>query len=317
MSTTAARLQHLLPRPVRGPLPLAPPQRRIYILPSRFGLLYGLATLFLLLGALNYNNNPAILLGLLLGSAALASSVLTVRHLAGLRLVAFQAGPAHAGQAQACTLVLEPAPGRRRPARGEVMLRHGQSRSRALPEADGRIHLHWHWPSQRRGRRAPGRLRLASEYPLGLFRAWCDLEPDIDAVVYPALETPTPDWPDQPHGQDGLPQRRQGTPEEWFALREFQRGDGLSQIAWKASARHDRWLVNELHAGQQTPALEFSLDQVAHLEREHGIQRLAAWVVAADAGRQPWQLHLGAGSIGPEAGSQQPHLALVRLAELP
>ncbi|MCK9490349.1 MAG: DUF58 domain-containing protein [Xanthomonadales bacterium] len=326
MNATMARLQSLLPRPTRGPLPLSAPQRRIYILPSRFGLLFGLATLFLLLGALNYNNNPAILLGLLLGSAALASSVMTVRHLARLRVVAFKAGDVHAGEAQACRLVLEPAPTRRRGrspnrahghVRAEVVLRHEAASTRALPDVDGRIHLHWRWPSVRRGRRALGRVRLASEYPLGLFRAWCDLEPEVSALVFPSLETPLPAWPDNPQSQAGTPLRRQGTPEEWYALREFQRGDGLREIAWKASARHDRWLVTESRAGQDAPALEFGLDQVAHLEREHGIQRLAAWVVAADASHQPWRLRLAGTDIGPDAGNQQRRLALGQLAELP
>lgn len=319
MTGLRARWQRLLPPPVRSTLPLSPPRRRIYILPSRFGLLYGLATLFLLLGALNYNNNPAILLGLLLGAAALVSSVMTVRHLACLQVVAFNADAAHAGQPQACRLLLEPVSGTSHGGRiaAGVTLRHGQVRSHALPGADGRLHLRWSWPSQRRGRRSLGRIRLASDYPLGLFRAWCDLEPELSTLVFPVLETPPPAWPSSPRGQAGPTLQHQGAPEEWFALREFQRGDSLREIAWKASARHDRWLVNETRAGQDLPALEFGPEQVAHLEYEHGIQRLAAWVVAADQARLPWRLHLAGQVTGPEAGSRQRHLALARLAELP
>ena len=63
------------------PLPARLDRRRIYVLPTRFGLFYGAALLTMLLGALNYNNNPALLLGLLLEPCAprLAERVMMIR----------------------------------------------------------------------------------------------------------------------------------------------------------------------------------------------------------------------------------------------
>ena len=63
-STRPARSWLTGPKSPSGPLPLALPSRRIYIVPSRFGVVYGAALFVLLLGSLNYNNNAAILLGL-------------------------------------------------------------------------------------------------------------------------------------------------------------------------------------------------------------------------------------------------------------
>jgi len=64
VATRWARLQ-LLARPRR---PEALPQRldrhRIYVLPTRFGLFVAVLLAAMLLGALNYNNNPALLLAL-------------------------------------------------------------------------------------------------------------------------------------------------------------------------------------------------------------------------------------------------------------
>nr|MBP7466348.1 DUF58 domain-containing protein [Pseudoxanthomonas sp.] len=41
------------------PLPVRVDRRRIYVLPTRFGLFFTLLVLAMVLGALNYNNNPA------------------------------------------------------------------------------------------------------------------------------------------------------------------------------------------------------------------------------------------------------------------
>ena len=58
--------------PPRAPetLPVRLDRRRIYLLSTRFGLFFGVLLLAMGLGALNYNNNPALLLMLLLAGAA-------------------------------------------------------------------------------------------------------------------------------------------------------------------------------------------------------------------------------------------------------
>ena len=70
------RLQSLqfLARP-RQPeqLPMQLNRRRIYVLPTGFGLFLAALLAVMLLGALNYNNNPALLLALLLATTGLAS----------------------------------------------------------------------------------------------------------------------------------------------------------------------------------------------------------------------------------------------------
>ena len=78
-------------------LPARFDRRRVYVLPTRFGLFYAVLLLAMLLGALNYNNNPALLLGLLLAGAGLASLVAAQLQLTGLAVVALDAEPVPAG----------------------------------------------------------------------------------------------------------------------------------------------------------------------------------------------------------------------------
>ncbi|NEK92155.1 MAG: DUF58 domain-containing protein, partial [Xanthomonas euvesicatoria] len=54
--------------------------------------------LAMLLGALNYNNNPALLLALLLATAGIASSIMAHLQLSALRVEAVSAEPVVAGE---------------------------------------------------------------------------------------------------------------------------------------------------------------------------------------------------------------------------
>lgn len=313
IATLRARLARWLPKPPTGALPLGLPRRRIYILPSRFGLVYGAALFFLLLGALNYNNNAAILLALLLAAAAMASAVSAVNFLSGLKVLAFHAGEAWAGQEQACRLEVG-RPGST--VRGALVLRHADRRSDDRPAAGGAVVFEWGWPAMRRGQRRLGRIRLSTGYPLGLFTAWCVLDVDAVAVVYPAPEVPAPPLPATADESAGQARPAHGE-DDWHALREFQRGDSPRDVAWKVSARHDRLLVAETRSGREAPVLRLSMAQVAGLAREHGIARLAAWVLEAHAHDRPFALDLPGQSVPAGSGAGQRRQALTALALLP
>jgi uncharacterized protein (DUF58 family) len=308
-----AGFARLMPRPPSGPLPLALPRRRIYIVPSRFGAVYGAALFFLLLGSLNYNNNAAILLSLVLAMTAMASAVATVLFMSRLRIESFHAAEAFAGDAQACTLQVRSTSSR---LPGDLTLRH-EATVREGIRADARtVRFDWSWPAPRRGRRALGRVRLSTAWPLGLFHAWCVLEPAVDATVYPAPERPAAPLPSA-RPDAGERARPHGGDSEWHGLREFQRGDSLRDIAWKTSARHDRWLVNEMAGAREAPVLRLSPEHVASLDREAGISRLAGWVLACEERQHPWQLVLPGRDLGAGTGAGLQRRALTALAELP
>lgn len=82
-------------RPERLPIELH--RRRIYIVPTGFGLGFSVLLLVMLVGALNYSNNAGLLLTCLLGAASAASMLVAFRSLDGLRLGHLRAGHAVAG----------------------------------------------------------------------------------------------------------------------------------------------------------------------------------------------------------------------------
>ncbi|MDX1571676.1 MAG: hypothetical protein R3200_14445, partial [Xanthomonadales bacterium] len=68
------------------PLPITLHGKRVYVLPTRFGLFFGFFTLVMVVAGLNYNNNMALLLAFLIGGMALLVPLYTVRNLVDLRI---------------------------------------------------------------------------------------------------------------------------------------------------------------------------------------------------------------------------------------
>ena len=74
-------------------LPLTLAYRHVYVLPTVFGVWFGVLLATLLLGGLNFNNNMALLLGFLLGAIAQLTTLLAYRNLVGMTLTAIGTEP--------------------------------------------------------------------------------------------------------------------------------------------------------------------------------------------------------------------------------
>src|SRR5690554_4079386 len=82
------------------PLPIRLHRRRIYVLPTPYGLFFALLLVAMTVGALNYNNNPALILCFLLLSLMLSCLLRGYLNLSGVQLETLDAQPVHAGQVQ-------------------------------------------------------------------------------------------------------------------------------------------------------------------------------------------------------------------------
>jgi len=296
-------------------LPCVLHRRRIYVLPTRFGLFYALLLLTMLLGALNYNNNPALLLGLMLAGAGLASLVAAQMQLSGLELVTADAEPVAAGAALCVRLYARAAPGRVRrglrldddgtfdAAPGILNLDRGSGESQLL------------LPTQQRGWFDLPKLRLSTTRPLGLARAWAYVWPESPLLVYPAPEASGPPLP-AGHG-DRVQSRVHPTGDDVHHLRGYRSGDARRAIAWKPSARRDTLLVREF---EQPLGAEVVLDwrEIAGIGYEARIARLARWIDDAEREGRRYQLRLpGHAALGPDRGPQHRHACLRALALMP
>jgi len=307
----AARLQAWA-RP-RHPetLPVQFDRRRVYVLPTRFGLFFAVLVLAMWLGALNYNNNPALMLGLLLAGAANTSLLTAHLQLTGLQVSAIDAEPVPAGALLELRIHTRADPGR---ARRGLRVDAGDS-SAVLSLADGNGQATVTLPTHQRGWLDVERLRISTTRPLGLARAWAYVWPDAPLLVYPAPEIHGPPLPEGT-GANALA-RLHPTGDDVHHLRSYRRGDARRAIAWKPSARRDTLLVREY---EQPVGADVVLDwrQLSGIEYEARIRRLARWVDEAEREGRRYRLDLpGQPPLGPGSGPQQRHACLRALALLP
>lgn len=280
-------------------LPLRITRRRIYILPTRSGALFGLLLIVMLLGATNYSNSLAFALSFWLAGVALVSMHHAHANLVHLQLVGADATPVFAGEPAHFALVLRADGNRRhRAIRLRTDAQRDTPRQDMGPGETARTDVTCQ--TSARGRLRCPRLRVESIYPVGLFRAWSWLQPDTQALVYP-----------RPLGHERLPVRSgdAGTAavlstrghEDFLGHRDYAPGDSPRHIDWKASARSDDLRLRE-HTQPRAAVLWLDERAAGGGSREARLSQLARWVIAADRAGLNYGLRLVDGTQPPASG---------------
>lgn len=296
--------------PERGAIVLR--QRRVYILPTRLGLMFGATLLILLVGSINYVLSLGFALTFLLAGMAIAGMVYTVRNLVRLSIHAGRVEPVFAGEAAQFRLFLENADPYERVA---ILVRHDASGAQTVLDvpAGASAAAVLPVPAQRRGWLPIGRVTLETRYPLGLFRAWSHVEPELRALVYPRPETaalPQPS-PDSSAGNARLTAR--GT-DDFSGLRAYQVSDSPRHVAWKAVARSEDMLTKQF-AGQSSAELWLDWTLLpAEMDLERRLSRLAGWALAAERAGARYGLRIPGSELPPAHGEAQLSCCLAALA---
>ena len=239
-------------------IPVVMGLRNIYILPTGYGMLYLAVLGAMLIGSINYNNNLGFLLTFLLGSLGLTGMMHTYSMLYGLRMVSATAVPVFAGEsvevAFRVTDVDRPRIGIRwyfnaaDPIRAD--LRTGEPGCVQVCAWTGR-----------RGLFNPGWLRIASDYPLGLFRAWARIDTGLQCLVYPRpISAPMPGTTTVSAQRKGGVGQTAGV-EDFMGLSAYQPGDSPGRIHWQAYSR-GRGLHTKTFAGQTGAGLMLDIDDI-------------------------------------------------------
>jgi uncharacterized protein (DUF58 family) len=284
--------------------------RQIYILPTRYGLVFTLVLLALALAAVNYNNALAYLLTFLLASMAVVSLLHAQRNLLRLRISVAGSEPVFAGEPATFRVCLHNDRDTRYALRLETT--QGAPPSFDVPARDTR------WvalsvPSVQRGWLDCPPLTLASVYPLGLTHSWSRrLLLPARCLVYPKPAESAP-W-QTATGTEGETQAASlQDGEDFSGLRTYQPGDAVARINWKTFARGQGLHTKEFRA-PLAESLWFDWEALAPQDSETRLSLLCRAVLDAEDSGLAYGLRLPGVTIEPDSGAAHRHRCLEALA---
>jgi uncharacterized protein (DUF58 family) len=284
--------------------------KRIYILPTRPGIIFAVILFAMLLGAMNYNNNMGFALTFLLASIGIISIHHCHRNLADVFVHYIGAQPVFVGDEMRFQIVIE-----NRSPRTRWQIRvDWDGRDQICDELGGesRSTISLGRETARRGPILAPRIQLSTRYPLGLFRAWAWIEMNLSEIVYPA---PAQQADGELAGDSG--RRISGADrdgdDDFSGLRNYRPGDPPKHIAWKAFARTGETLVKEYHGDSQEPVW-IDWNDCREKDTEKRISWLTRRVLDTAHANRKYGLRLPGVEVPPGQGSIHRHQCLSRLA---
>ncbi len=287
--------------------------RRIYVMPTRFGLFVGFSLAVLNLGALNYNNNAALLLGFIIISICNNSLISAHLSLLGLSMQTQPLAPVFAGQPLILTTRITHAA--KRAIGGSIYGLQFQNSSASFQLNDDDTSATLSIATQTRGLFSIERIQLFTYQPLGLAKAWSNLNLHEKVLVYPTPRGRALSSQFTAASNKAGRDRRMMT-DQPHHLREFRSGDSRKQIAWKMSARTETLQVREYESAS-TDDLLLDWHSLRHLGYEQRIEQLCLWVIQAEQKHLRYALHIPSKQVPSNTGAAHKRQCLEHLALLP
>jgi uncharacterized protein (DUF58 family) len=290
-------------------------QRNVYILPTRAGFMLGATLLVLLVASINYQLNLGYLLTFLLAGSAAVGMHVCHGTLRGLTMNLLPPPPQFVGASAPLSVVLTN--GRRSPRYGIGLAVLDESHPDRWTWTDvpglGSATVHVAFQPEHRGLHAVPPLTAETRFPLGTFRVWTVWRPAAQVMVYPRPEPFPPPLPPGEPRAGGAAAARASDSGEFEGVRAYRRGDPMKLVVWKKAAKSDE-LVSRDSLQAQRYELWLDLAQAGHLDLEHKLSRLAAWVLQADKLGLDYGLRLAHQQIQPGAGEAHKRRCLEALA---
>ncbi len=283
---------------------------RVYIVPTRAGFVFSLLLLTLLIGSINYEKSLGFALTFLLVGIGNVMLLSTWRNIAGLELRAMPAAAVYAGETATFSVQL---------VNHQLLHRHSIAISYNGDEQDivdcaakQKQLIQFKLETKKRGRLNPGKFRLYSEFPGGLFVAWTWIDLNMSCIVYPA-----PDYrvslPATDSNNSGDNDLSGQSMENYSHLRKYHHGDNISRISWKAVAKTDELFTREF-TGAQPQKLWIDWTDIAADDKEQRLSIMTAMIIQAEARQQHYGLRLPQQQITPQHGNKHFHHCLSTLA---
>ncbi|HEY9051562.1 MAG TPA: DUF58 domain-containing protein [Gammaproteobacteria bacterium] len=287
-------------------------RQRIYILPNRSGIVFFIILLAILLGAVNYENSLGYMLTFLLGSVGFLGMFYAHQNLNHLKLSASNPKPVFAGQ-----LALFPVNlcSTKKASHLNVMFqsKNGEAVAAHVTKGNNDTRVLIPLAAEKRGKLALQQFKIFTEYPLGLFHAWSWVELQTSCLVYPKPDEHPLNLKYQGK-QSGQRISEQTGNDDFAGIRQYQKGDAPSHLAWKAVARTGVLQTKLFHAeaGEEIILSWYQLPENMDIEKRLSV--LCRWVLDADKHDLKYGLEIPQQFITPDSGLHHRQSCLKELA---
>ncbi len=273
--------------------------RRIFILPTMRGLGFVCLIILVLLIAFVYNNNLAYLLGFLLASVFFITILHSFKALSGLVIKQSHSPSVFAGEAVGYEIIVENPNNIERfnlTATLEVATKFPLK-----PQEKKRIVLYS--ATERRGWHTMNTVTLSTSYPLGLFRAWSPLKLQEKALVYPKPSTIEMPFPENDGIQSQTLENQQSKKgnEDFYGIKEYQQGDSIRHIHWKAFAK-GLGLFSKEYSSDISAELWLNYEQTPGYDVEEKLSQLTRWIIDAEKAGLKYGVSIASIKLQPSHG---------------
>lgn len=271
--------------------------RSLFIFPSNTGFSFLLLVVLCWLVATNYENNLVFGVACLLTAIFVIAILHSFANVSGLKVACSHVYSGYAGHPLTIELVFNQAGQRSREGLMLGFSGHEPVTIGMAGTEEARVKLAF-TPSSR-GLIDPGRLRLESFYPLGLFKVWTQIDLNIRCLVYPAPQTAlNRRTTSGPLGEEGLVQAFEGG-EDFAGLSDYRPGDSPKRIAWKQFAR-EQGLYTKHYGSALDERLWLDWDIFPGLDTEARLSRLCGLLLSIAPTGTPYGLKLPGLTIAPD-----------------
>jgi uncharacterized protein (DUF58 family) len=285
--------------------------RRLYILPTRFGYLFEIMQLLLFFAAINYQNSMAFILTFMLASLGIISLWHTHKNLLGIKVRLQIPRPVFNGEPCELKFEVSHANNSRRFAIGIEYA--GEAPVYLRLEPAGSTVAKLKIPTTRRGQFKPSGITVFTRYPTGLFHAWGWLKFDLPILIYPRPAARIKLQQSMVEQYDGQVSTSTIEGDDFAGLREHREGESLRHISWKAYAQ-GRGLLTKTFQGQARPTFWIDWQLLGEDSLEDKLSFMTALVLAAENQEQKYGLRLPGTTIEQAFGNSHKHACLQALA---
>jgi len=287
-------------------------RQRLYILPTKHGITFFFILILVLTGAINYENSLAFMLTFLFSSICFLGMIYSHQNINNLSFRSSPAKPVFSGQISLFPVSIKT---NKKQSHFSICLETEKSpiiRCNLLQQQD-ESNVTISIETSKRGYLSLDKIKISTEFPLGLFHAWSWINLKAKCLVYPAPEK-HPFQFSQYTNRSGRNSQQQPGYDDFSGIREYQKEDPPNHLAWKAIAKTGILQTKQFHNNKDDDIYLSWFDLPDAMQAERRLSIICYWIIEAEKQGIKYGLKLPALNIKPESGLHHYQNCLKELA---